>query len=398
IMNTKETDFHSHLEFCNKVNNHIKQNWRQLGKIYFEGRFAKGLFYLANKAGISKPRCFRNNIYLPGGLVGRYGSLKHSSTFVEDKFYMINMRAFSQDLKEYHERTIQKDLFEHLDEHFGRSGFPEYVFLVDSTFNNVLANQYLTNGYSYVFVANSVNKFRYPTGTTILTKKALDTDLLSSLRILPYSKSYVNYQNFESGHDNFQDICLYSALFIQDQTGEYIGGYHQPAASRIEDRTIENLYQIQEFSIKGLKLKALMMDSNKYGVDTLDYSTWYKVKKFFTLRHPSTDFLPAMLNSVLGKSLNHKEIDDCKARIEANFEKYSLAIPQNHGSKAKTFHGLQKSPLEKNFANLVKYCLDLAIINCSNYKWFIREIKPDYSKRKDYLTDHSGILLEGLKK
>lgn len=395
------TDYFQHLEFCNTVDEYLKNNWRKLSRIYSYGRYARGLYYLASKRNsvdILKPKCLRNKIYLPGGMIGSYASTKESNeTISSNKYYMLNMRAFSRDYKNDNEYKIQKRLLSHLDCNFKNAGRPELIFLVDSLFTERIANQYLENGYSYIFITNTVYQGKNPTGTTILIKGVLTTDRLASLRLLPYSRGYVNYELFENGHENFKDISMYSSVFIHDQDNQYVGGFHQPASSSEAERSEENLIQIQKFEDNNIELKLLMMDSNKYGVNTARYTNKSRFKKL-TFNHPIGDFIPALIARFKGKSVNHKEINSCRALIKSHFKDYNLIFPLNNDKRAKTFHGQHFSIPELTFAAMVDYCLDLSIVNSTRYKWFIRTVKPNTNSNPLYFTDHSGILLECLDK
>ncbi len=388
------------MEFCASVDEFILNSKRKLHHLYIQPRLLRGLFALAkfrNNPKALKVKALKQRLYVPGGQIGYYESVKSDGQYNNDKFYMINMRNHNTDICDSREYITNEALIEHLKENFSKAGYPEYIFLVDSAFNKRLGNMYLEAGYSYAFVACTVKKDQLPCGITILTRKSWTPSLLASLTVLPYSLGYVNVQMFDKG-GKFDYISLYSALSIIDSQGEYVGAFHQPAVEQIKDRTNENLHQIKAMSDASKPIKVMMMDSNKYGVNTKEYSEIQKAFKALMLNHVVYYFLPAIVNKLRGVSVNADEIQSSKSEIEEIYPDYTLINPINNSDNyAKTFHGYTGSTAEKVFANIINYCLDLAIVYRS-HKWFIRHIFPRSLKYPDFFTDHSGILVEGVRK
>jgi hypothetical protein len=399
-MTTQEYNTNKHSEFCSSVDQHIISNRHVLSRKYVQGRYIRGLFALAKtrlKPKTVRVKAHRRDIVAAGGVIGKYDSVKIEGKFNQDKYYMINLRNHSTDIKFNNEYNVQESLIAHLDEYFSKAGYPEFIFLVDSAFSHGLGNQYLNAGYSYAFIANIVKSDDLPCGVTILTRKVLTPEIINSITLVPYSNGYVNNSLFR-GDKIFEEISLYSAAFIQDSQGEYVGAFHQPAVEERHLRTAENIVQIDLMNKASKPIKVLMMDSNKYGVNTKDYRTRSRFFKSLMLNHPIYDFIPALLDKSRGVSVNTEEIEDAKNSIKSSFSNYSIIHPIHHSDPyAKTFHGQHKSIAEKVFANIIKYCLDIAIVD-NTRKWFIHHNFPRSSKFQNFFTDHSGILVEGVKK
>jgi hypothetical protein len=396
----QEFNTNKHSEFCSEVDQYIIANRSKLSRKYVQGRFIRGLFSLAKsrlKPTTYKVKAHHRDLVISGGVIGKFDTVTKPTEYTPEKFYMINMRNHSTDIRLDNEYQVQDALLAHLDEYYSKSGYPEYIFLVDSAFSYGLGNRYLNAGYSYAFIANICKQDDLPCGVTILTRKVLTPEIIGSITLVPYSHGYVNNSLFQGGNP-YGEISMYSAAFIQDSQGEYVGAFHQPAVEEKYLRTAENISQLERMEQAGKPVKVLMMDSNKYGVTTKDYRSTTRFFKKMMLSHPVYDFIPALLQKGRGISVNSSEIADANYSIQSIYPNYSIINPIHHGEQyAKTFHGQHNSTLQKVFANIMKYCLDIAVVK-NTHKWFISHNFPRSSKFPNFFTDHSGILVEGIRR
>jgi hypothetical protein len=428
-MNSSTFFTDNHLAFNHQVEEYLNSCKNVWSKKYVNGELLNGLLHLASyklnhvalplqaKSLKNLQAVLTSNtdlITVNNHLIGYYKSIKKTQqnqpvTYSPNKLYSINMKNNSDEKGIHHALNIARELLEHLkwlfepnyynQEIHGRLNsqspnvkMPEYIFLLDSVYTSSIQTIYFEAGFSSVFIADAVKSNQLPTGTTILTRKVVDDNFISSIKIVPYSFGFTNYQDFDpKQHSN---IVLHSAVFVPNINCNYVGAFHQPAADTQRQKAYENICQIKAMEAEGCHVDALLMDSNKYGVDSLSYQKSFRVFKKILFNHPVAYFLPAVIKGLRKEVVNGEEIHNSAVELYKELPNYRIFLPLDKDgfNLAKTYHGEYSNLPHKTFANIAHYCLDMAI--CDNNKnWGIEAIYPQNPNSKNPFTDHSGILV-----
>jgi hypothetical protein len=333
-----------------------------------------------------------NQLTVESHVCGYYKSLLTESVdnIIYGKYFSINMRNNSDDLGSEACNNSVTNLLGHLDFLFKDYGYPEFIFLIDSVYHPRLLNEYLQKGYSSLFIASSVKKNLYSCGITILSKKVFDTTFLENIKIVPYSYGFTNTTSFKNKRINH--VANHFALFVKNSFHNFVGAFHQPAYEIKEIRAFENILQISRMNNQNLKVEALLMDSNKYGIDNFSFNKNVNFARKLTGDHPAFFFTPSIVKKKFQNiNLNFQELNEFSKFLNINFSNYRVLAPMQSGLLKKTFHGLQDSYAQKVFSDMMELCLDIAICNTDYFDWTIFDIPPVWNE--EYYTDHSGILL-----
>jgi hypothetical protein len=367
---------------------------------YRQRAIIKGLLSMTNfpdHQHLNRPLFKDQEITFQSNTIGFYNSIKPTQASLDNqtngKYYCVNVRNSCDDKGFLAPREYAKRLTDHLEDYFGKSGYPEYVFLLDSAYTPALEGIYQRAGWSSIWVASIVRKDALTTGTTILTRKSLSPQMLQSLVILPNPQGLSYYHSFD-GRGEFDNIALHTLVGIDAYNGQLICGWHQSAAETVSNRNVITSQQLQILNKNRQAVDLIMTDCNKYGVDTVSYNKAF-LGLMKVVRNPALHWIPYFVESIKGKNPHHKELSDASIRLSKDYPQYKYAIPNHGEGPATTFLGDQDSIFERVFAALIKNTLDIAVVN-TRTKWYCHTVFPSTfpTNRKIAFTDHFGLLVQ----
>lgn len=367
---------------------------------YHQRAVIKGLLGMTsfpNKQDLNRPLFNDGLITFKSNTIGYYKSITPTALSLEKvtngKYYCINVRNSCDDKGFLAAREYAKRLTDHLEDYYGQSGYPEYVFLLDSAYTEALKGIYERAGWSSIFTASIVRKGALTTGTTILTRRSLTDKMLNSLVIMPNPQGLTYYHSFD-GRGEFNNIALHSLVGIDAHNGQLICGWHQSAAETRANRDLVTCEQLKLLNERGLVVDLILTDCNKYGVDTVSYN-----KRFLSVmrvvRNPILYWVPYFLQSLRGNNPHHQELIEANQLLLEHHPQYKFNIPKFREGLATTFLGDQDSILERAFAKLISNTLDVAVVNCRT-RWYCHTVFPSTfpANRKIAFTDHYGLLVQ----
>jgi hypothetical protein len=321
----------------------------------------------------------KNGIIQINGLeMGYYTSVNQTErNIMTGTYYSLNVR--NNDDKE----NNVGELISHLWDQF-EDNWPEYMLMIDSAYTKQMEQMYLDAGFSTLFIAHIVRKEGPVTGTMILTRKPWDDRVLSNLWYMPNATGLTNYTHFGQP----STIALHAMVGILNSVDKYVIAWHQPASElrKFRMRTI-----LDAMEVLGPRLEIILMDSNKYGVDSAPHPYWMsKIAEW--MKNPVIFWIPFFFWQILGVNLHRQELGQAAAELNNQFTDYQFIYPRIKGRMVTTFIGGDESILERIFAYLIGNCLDIAIVDENN--WLCRAIYPSiYKGEKKRFTDHLGLLL-----